>query len=124
MRRFILSTLALAALASPAAAQERICREPSSEAIFFVDGELSKLRFQDERVELAELQRRADRLKRIEVESLIVFDQSFRKNCKAGDLIQLTSNFRAFVSTHCDMARPVNQFGDAVICFAQVPPRE
>ena len=47
MRSFMLSTLALAALALPAAAQERICREPNladqrAQTEFYAPGNLVK----------------------------------------------------------------------------------
>ncbi len=130
MRRFILSTLALAALASPATAQERICREPSRIGLEFVRSELGNRRNEkiDETLSFerrqAEVRRRLDFIDRVESESFRVFDRSFQEYCKIGDLLDIAPAFRPLVPTHCDFARPINQFGQNVICFAQVPPRE
>lgn len=112
MRRIMLSTLALVALALPATAQERICREPNRIANEFANKFLSE--GTSETNNLRTVQPRANE----------IFDRAFKEHCKAGDVINLTPAFQSFIMTHCDLSRPSHQVGNTVICFAQVPPRE
>lgn len=139
MRSFMLSTLALAALALPAAAQERVCREPSqadlaADSGFFSRENLDK--FNDRtRYRPGEIFRFAA------LAGEHAFHNSFIEKCKPGEILVLKERvtwtqtstdqlqmYRQFflrkVERYCDFTRPINQFGENVICFAQVPPRD
>jgi hypothetical protein len=123
MRRFMLSTFALIALALPAAAQERICREPNRLAVEFATQQMnSQPRWETPRGDPLNFRRN------VHAEAGKIFERAFKEHCQKGDLISLfispQSWERAFYTTHCDFTRPINQFGENVICFAQVPPRQ
>lgn len=141
MRRLMLSTLALVALASPAAAQERVCREPNQAVESFRRQLNQTYRHRpSEHVCISpypappeginEWRRRncpAPPLtpeQRTNSEGPKIFDRAFKEHCKSGDAINLTANLRTLALTHCDLSRPSHQVGNTVICFAQVPPRE
>ena len=112
MRRFILSTLALVALAAPAAAQERVCAEPNRLANEFANRFLSTGHYE------------TNNLRTVQPLANQAFDRAFKEHCEAGDVINLTPAFQSFAKTHCDLNRPTHQVGNTVICFAQVPPRQ
>jgi len=128
MRRFILSTLALAALSLPAAAQERVCREPHQMAVDFTQRQHGKrppapTPAQPPSIGDPNLNRPTfDQM--VRADAVKVFDRAFKEHCKAGDVISLVPAFQSFAKTHCDLNRPTHHVGNTVICFAQVPPRE
>ncbi len=112
MRRFFLSTLTFATLASQAMAQERICYQPeldatSAEFHAILDAPIGQM----------------NRLG-IALSANEVFDRSFKEHCKAGDVISLSPRFQSFVQTHCDLNRAINRVGYTLICFVQIPPRQ
>ena len=87
MRSFMLSTLALAALALPAAAQERICREPSladqrAQTEFYAPGNLVKYndRSRYSPTDAIQLAARAGQE---------AFHNSFIGRCKTGEILVL-----------------------------------
>ena len=128
MRRFMLSTFALAGLALPTAAQERICREPHQMAVDFTQRQQGK---RPPSPTPGQLPRVGDpNLNRptfdqtVRADAAKVFDRAFREHCKVGDVISLVPAFQSFAKTHCDLTRPTHQVGNTIICFAQVPPRE
>ena len=139
MRRFMLSTFALIALALPAAAQERICREPS-QADFAADLAFFS-RENQEKFNDRSRYRPGEIFRFAALAGEHAFHNSFVEQCKPGEILVLKERvtfaqtpadqlqmYRQFflrkVERYCDFTRPVNQFGDAVICFAQVPPRQ
>jgi hypothetical protein len=128
MRRFILSTLALVALAAPAAAQERVCREPHQMAVDFTQRQQGKRPPSPTRGELPRMGdpslSRPTFDQTVRADAMKIFDRAFKEHCKAGDVISLVPAFQSFAKTHCDLNRPTHHVGNTVICFAQVPPRE
>jgi hypothetical protein len=97
MRRFMLSTLALFALASPAAAQERICQSPGTAEFLFNDP-------RDEKK-----------------------SNYIAENCKTGDALFLSADNIRLMLRHCDLARTVHfqdrQRLGWVMCSIHHPPR-
>ena len=131
LRRFMLSALALAALVLPAAAQEPICREPNAAFDEFVQREKAKITWDEQSVralsrelQFAYAQRHIAAVDLLVREAVKVFDRSFREHCKTGDLIRIYTVTELIVLTYCDRGRRFKQIGDAILCFAQVPPHE
>jgi hypothetical protein len=133
MRRFILSTLALAALSLPAAAQERVCREPHQMAVDFTQRQQSQRPTHSWHPPPPQTMTREWAIQNsgrptfdqtVRADAMKVFDRAFKEHCKAGDVISLAPAFQSFAKTHCDLNRPTHHVGNTVICFAQVPPRE
>lgn len=98
MRRLILSTLALVALALPAAAQERVCQSPRTAEFIGPN---------DPRGEK--------------------FSQYIAENCRTGDALFLGADNIRLMLRHCDLARTV-YFQDRerlgwIVCSIQHPPR-
>ena len=97
MRRLMFSTLALVAMALPAAAQERICSRPLR-AEFIAPN--------DPRGEK--------------------FSQYIAENCKANDVLLLNADDFTLMLRHCDLSRTVfghSRGQGGVICSIQNPPR-
>lgn len=135
MRRLMLSTLALVALALPAAAQERICREPN-QAAFVAD--LGFFRENREKFSDRSRYRPHEIFQFAAWAGEEAFHRSFIEKCKTGEVLTLRERaaptpevseiyrqvFLRQLERYCDFMRPIHQVRDSSICFAQVPPRE